>query len=88
MGGWRDEPQKHQGQWGEGQPACHGPTRPWLLPMGQGWGREPNGLGRVSEPLSLQRINGYSGGCGEISEEGRKCSAHLEVGRQGSLRPV
>lgn len=27
--------------------------------------REPNGLGRVSEPLSLERVNGYSGGCGK-----------------------
>ena len=70
------------------QPSFTSTELPFTEGRRQGWGREPNGLGRVSEPLSLQRINGYSGGCGEISEEGRKCSAHLEVGRQGSLRPI
>lgn len=50
-GGW-DEPQKHRGKWGEGQPLFHGPTRPWPLPMRQGWDKESQTASAVSQSLS------------------------------------
>lgn len=50
-GGW-DEPQKHRGKWGEGQPPFHDPTRPWPLPMRQGWDKESQTASAVSQSLS------------------------------------